>query len=251
MAVLDATTGKLRAVLQEPYRGPSSASGGSGFNAALLRGKQCWASKSDVGLLCWDLNRPSAPYPILSAGKNQSVKFVRGVMADEAGVIWFGGDNWLLSSAGSLPTAPELKWFVPIDAAVTCVEVDGEDIWIGTQSGSLWRVSQDDPRSVERFDISPGQAVEAVTVRRTGLIRWIVYADGMSALVRTVNGLYSRSFKGIGGIRAARTGGTWLVGLSDWRDELTVWSCGSPDREGVRINVQRLTNTRIQDFDLG
>lgn len=252
IAVLDAATGKPTATLQEPYRSPSAQQGsGGGFNSAILRGKQCWASKSDVGLLCWDLDRPTAPWSILAAGKTHSVRYVRSTMADASGGIWFGGDNWLIHCASAMATAPDLKWFVPVDAAVTCVEVDGEDIWLGTQSGSLWRISQYDPRSFERLEITPGQAVEAVTIRRTGLVRWIIYADGRSAVVRTVNGQYVRNFTGTGGIRAAKTGGTWLVGLSDWRDELCLWTCGSLHREGVRVNVQRLTNTRIQDFDLG
>lgn len=251
ITVLEAATGKPTAMLQEPYRSAAAAGSGGGFNSAILHGKQCWASKSDVGLLCWDMARPGSPWSILPAGKNQSVRFVRSVMLDGEGAIWFGGDNWLLQCASALPTAPDLKWFVPLDAAVTCIEVDGEDIWVGTQSGSLWRISQHDPRSVERMDITPGQAVEAVTVRRTGLVRWIFYADGRSAVVRTVNGLYSHNFTGNGGIRAAKTGGTWVAGLTDWRDELCIWTCGMLDREVVRVNVQRITNTRIQDFDLG
>lgn len=250
IVVIETATGKPIGTLQEPYRSPSGQQGG-GFNSAVLRGKQCWASKSDVGLLCWDMDRPTAPWSILTAGKSQSVRYVRSTMVDAGGVIWFGGDNWLINCASALATAPDLKWFVPIDAAVTCVEVDGEDIWIGTQSGSIWRISQYDPRSVERMEVTPGQAVEAVTVRRTGPIRWIIYADGKSAVVRTVSGQYVRNFTGPGGIRAAKTGGTWLAGLTDWRDELCLWTCASPNREVVRINVQRLTNTRIQDFDLG
>jgi len=250
VVVMEAATGKPTVTLQEPYRGPQQ--GGGGFNSAILQGKRCWASKSDVGLLCWDLDRPSAPWSILTAGKSGSVRFVRSTVVDPGGGIWFGADNWLVNcSTSGVATAPDLTWFVPVDAAVTCVEVDGEDIWVGTQSGSLWRISQYDPRSFERQEITPGQAVEAVTIRRTGLVRWIIYADGKSAVVRTVNGMYTRNFTGAGGIRAARTGGTWLAGLSDWRDELFLWNCGSLHRDVIRLNIQRIANQRIQDFDLG
>lgn len=250
--ILDAIRGKVIASLLEPYRSPTAhSSGASGFNSAVLRGKQCWASKSDVGLLCWDMDRPTAPWSILGAGKNNAVRFVRSTVVDANGVIWFGGDNWLINCASGLATSPELEWFVPIDAAVTCAEIDGEDIWVGTQSGSIWRISQFDPRSVQRLDVTPGQAVESITIRRTGLVRWLVYANGKGVVVRTVNGMYERQCGGPGGIRAAKTGGAWLVGLSDWRDELCLWTCASPGREAVRINVQKLTNTRIQDFDLG
>ncbi|HEX2973399.1 MAG TPA: hypothetical protein VHP11_13775, partial [Tepidisphaeraceae bacterium] len=251
VAVIEAATGKTLVTLLEPYRSPTAQQGStSGFNSAILRGRQCWASKSDVGMLCWDIDRPAAPWSILAAGKTQTVKYVRSTMVDGSGVIWFGGDNWLINCSSALATAPDLKWFTPVDAAVTCVDVDGEDIWLGTQSGSVWRISQHDPRSVERFELTPGQAVEAVTIRRTGLVRWIIYADGKGAVVRTVSGQYSRDFAGVAGVRAARSGGTWLVGLSDWRDELYVWTCGALQKEMVRVNVQRLANTRIQDFDL-
>jgi hypothetical protein len=165
---------------------------GSGYNAAILRRGKCWASKSDVGLLCWELERPNAPYGVLAAGKNQAARFIRAVTVDGGEIIWFGADNWLVNCASGLPTAPELKWFVPVDSPVTSAAIDDEDIWLGTQAGGLWRISQFDPRSSEVICVSPGQAVEAVTIRRTGLLRWLVYADGKAAVVRTVNGSYSR-----------------------------------------------------------
>jgi hypothetical protein len=252
VAVLDPDTGNMVTMLLEPYRSVSpAAKEGSGFNSAILRRGKCWASKSDVGLLCWELERPSAPYAVLAAGKNQAARFIRAVTVDAGEIIWFGADNWLVNCASGLPTAPELEWFVPIDSPVTCAEIDGEDIWLGTQAGGLWRISQFDPRSNELTTVSPGQAVEAVTIRRTGLLRWLVYADGKSAVVRTVNGSYSRSLAGAGGIRAARTAGTWVVGLSDWRDSMMLWNCGSLGKEPVKITIQRIANARIQDFDLG
>ncbi len=61
VALLDASTGSMMSMLIEPYRGPAAgAKEGSGFNAAVLRRRQCWASKSDVGLLCWELDRPES-----------------------------------------------------------------------------------------------------------------------------------------------------------------------------------------------
>ncbi len=90
-----------------------------------------------------------------------------------------------------------------------------------------------------------------MTIRRTGLLRWVVYADGKAAIIRTVNGTYSRTLAGSAGIRAARTAGAWVVGLSDWRDAMEVWHCGSLSKEPARATVQRLVNARIQDFDVG
>jgi hypothetical protein len=252
VAVLDPATGNMTNMLLEPYRSMSpAAKEGSGFNAAILRRGKCWASKSDVGLLCWELDRPSAPYGVLGAGKNQAARFIRAVTVDGSEIIWFAADNWLVNCSSGLPTAPELEWFVPIDSPVTSAEIDGEDIWLGTQAGGLWRISQFDPRSSEVTSVSPGQAVEAITIRRTGLLRWLVYADGKAAIVRTVNGAYSRPLTGGGGIRAARTAGMWVAGLSDWRDSMVLWNCGSLNKEPVKITIQRLANARIQDFDLG
>jgi hypothetical protein len=252
VAVLDPDTGNMTAMLLEPYRNlPPAAKEGSGFNSAILRRNKCWASKSDVGLLCWELDRPGAPYAVLGAGKNQAARFIRAVTVDAGEIIWFGADNWLVNCASGLPTAPELEWFVPIDSPVTCAEIDGEDIWLGTQAGGLWRISQFDPRSNELITVSPGQAVEAVTIRRTGMLRWLVYADGKSAAVRTVNGAYSRPLTGAGGIRAARTAGAWVAGLSDWRDSMILWNCSSLSKEPTKITIQRIANARIQDFDLG
>jgi hypothetical protein len=252
VAMLDADTGNLITTLMEPFRGTMTASKeGSGYNAAVLRRRQCWASKSDVGLLCWELDRPAAPYAVLQAGRTHAVRFTRAVLVDPNGIIWFGADNWLLSCAGGLPTAPNLEWFVPIDSAVTSVEVDGEDLWLGTQAGELWRISQFDPRSSEVSMISPGQAVEAVTVRRTGLVRWLVYADGRSVILRTVNGSHTRTLVCNGGVRAVRTAGPWLAGLNDWRDAMTLWHCGSLNKEPVKITIQKMVNARIQDFDVG
>ena len=217
VAVVDADTGNLITMLLEPYRGTMTASKeGSGYNAALLRRRQCWASKSDVGLLCWELDRPAAPYAVMQAGRSHAVRFIRAVVVDAGGIIWFGADNWLLNCASGLPTAPNLEWFVPVDSPVTSVEVDGEDIWLGTQVGGLWRISQFDPRSSELMTISPGQAVEAVTIRRTGMVRWLVYADGKSAVLRTVNGSYTRNLAGNGGIRAVRTAGR----VAGWPERL-------------------------------
>jgi ligand-binding sensor domain-containing protein len=252
VAVLDGRTGNMTAMLMEPYRGGSGgAPASSGYNAAVMRRRQCWASKSDVGLLCWDLDRPGAPYAVLQAGRNQPARFVRAVVVDAEEVIWFGADNWLVNSPSGLPTVPDLEWFVPIDSPVTSVQVDGEDIWLGTQAGGLWRISQFDPRSSELIAASPGQAVEALTIRRIGLIRWVVYADGKAAVMRTDNGDYGRSLPATGGIRAVRSAGPWLAGLNDWRDAMALWNCGSLSKEPVRITIQRLANTRIQDFDLG
>lgn len=252
VAILDPATGNMTNMLLEPYRNTSLlAKEASGFNAAILRRGKCWASKSDVGLLCWDLDRPSAPYSVLAAGKNQAARFIRAVTVDAGEIIWFGADNWLVNCAGGLPTAPGLDWFVPIDSPVTSAAIDGEDIWLGTQAGGLWRISQFDPRSCELTNVSPGQALEAITIRRTGMLRWLVYADGKSAVVRTVNGAYDRSLPGSGGIRAARTAGLWVAGLSDWRDSMMLWNCGTPSKEPVKITIQRIANARIQDFDLG
>ena len=252
VAVLDAQTGNLITMLLEPYRGTMTApKEGSGYNAAVMRRRQCWASKSDVGLLCWELDRPAAPYAVMQAGRSHAVRFIRAVVVDAGGIIWFGADNWLLGCASGLPTAPNLEWFVPIDSPVTSVEVDGEDIWLGTQAGGLWRISQFDPRSSEVMTISPGQAVEAVTIRRTGLVRWLVYADGKAVILRTVNGSHTRSLAGEGGIRAVRTAGAWLAGLNDWRDAMTLWNCGSLSKEPVRITILKIANARIQDFDVG
>jgi len=252
VAIVDAQTGSMTALLLEPYNGRSArASQSSGYNAAALRRGQCWASKSDFGLVCWELDRPTAPYAVLHAGRNQPARFIRAVVVDAGGVIWAGADNWLIRCPGGLPTVPDLQWFVPIDSPVTGVQVDGEDLWLGTQAGGLWRISQFDPRSSELLSISPGQAVEAVTVRRTGMVRWVVYGDGKSAVIRTATGDYSRRLPGAGGVRAVRTAGAWLAGLNDWRDAMMVWNCSSLSREPVKLTIQRLANARIQDFDLG
>lgn len=251
VAVLEAQTGRMVTMLQEPYRGSSAQGQGSGYNAAVLRRRQCWASKSDVGLLCWELDHPGSPFAVMGAGRGHAVRFARAVTVDANAIIWFGADNWLVNCAGGLPTAPDLKWFVPVDSPVTSVEVDGEDIWLGTQAGGLWRISELDPRSCDLTTISPGQAVEALTVRRTGLLRWLVYADGKSVVIRNVSGTYMRTLAGSGGIRAARTAGAWMAGLNDWRDAMSLWNCSSLNREPIKIAIQKLANARIQDFDVG
>jgi hypothetical protein len=252
VVVMDAQTGSMTAMLLEPYSGASAgASQSSGYNAAALRRGQCWASKSDFGLVCWELDRPTAPYAVLHAGRNQPARFVRAVVVDAAGVIWCGADNWLVRCPGGLPTVPDLQWFVPIDSPVTSAQIDGEDLWLGTQAGGLWRIGQFDPRGSQLLPVSPHHAVEALTVRRTGMVRWVIYADGKSAIIRTASGDYSRALTGTTGVRAARAAGPWLAGLNDWRDAMMLWNCSSLGRQPVAVTIQRLANARIQDFDLG
>jgi len=247
VAILDAETGRLEQTLREPHRG---ASAGGGFNAALVRGRQCWASKSDLGLLCWDLDRPDAPWVILSADSKAEIRFVRAATLDASGAVWFAADNWLIQCSSSLATAPQLNWFVPVDGAATCIEADGEDLWIGTQGGSLWQISLFDPRGVDLQEVCQGQAVEAIAIRRTGPVRWLIYADGRAAIVRSVDGSYRREFFGRSGIRAAKSAGQWVVGLSDWRDDVFLWDACSSGAEPIGLNVQRVSHSRVQDFDV-
>jgi len=220
------------------------------YNSVLLHGGKCWASKSDAGLFCWDLARPNSPWPVLEAGRTKPVRFVRCVTRGADGAVWFGADNWVARCVSSLPTSPEIDWYVTVDAPVTSLALNARDLWMGTQAGSICKMDRLDPGDVDWKTISFGKAVEYITIRRVGPVRWLVSSDGREALVASVDGLHSLRLEYRGGIRAVKSRGGWLCGLSDWRDSLVLWRMRRPSEPAYVISVQRLFGRQVQDFDM-
>lgn len=258
---------------------PGAGQPRTGFNAAAIVGDRVFATHSQLGCWSWPLHGggeatqvfgrradepagatsvPGALPSLPTVGRHSvehsmsspatprgggAPRSVRAVTALADGRAAFAADDRVYVSDGGVPV--EIGRYGDV---VHALAADGDDVYIGTESGRVLRVSLGQPEDTW-VPFRRSGPVESIVVRRwNDLVELVVPAGPLGiCAVYEQEGVVSPLMESALPIRRAWACDDLVVGLSERRDRLVVLAAGHPARGGVDVPIARLLASSVQD----
>lgn len=237
---IDAATGEVRA----KYAVPGDETPRTGFNAAVTRGGQLFATHSQLGAWSWLLHDPADARALLRPIEGMP-RTIRAVTVDRRGRVLLAADN----RVHAFDLAGETAWQTgPADGSIHCLATLEDWVFAGTSTGALLRCDLDLRDAWLPVHRARG-AIESISARRwDDLVELVIPAgaDGICG-VYVGEGLVSRLLTAAQPIRRAWACDDLLVGLTETRDRLVVLSSAAAGREGVDVPIGRMLGAAVQD----
>lgn len=218
-----------------------------GFNAATMIGTDVYATHSEVGLVRWRKDSPETAIHCLEH-LTEGSHSVRDVQRDDAGRLWMGVDNIVVSWN---PKEDDSDHAAGAPAEVTTLTVaDGYAI-AGLKNGAIVRWLAGDMKNMETLRPHTGSAVRSVKWLRGGGVPRLLVGDGRSYLELMVLGdAYHGQYRCLHEMRWGFASDDVVVGVNDSRDTFILWKKNTPDQPAAHVSVRRLTGRSIQDVAL-
>lgn len=218
-----------------------------GFNAATMVGTDIFASHSEVGLVRWRKEAPETAIHCLDH-LTEGSHSVRDVQRDDAGRLWLGIDNIVVSWN---PKADDSDQAAGAPAEVTTLSVaDGYAI-AGLKNGAIVRWLAGDLKNMETLRRQTGSAVRSVKWISGGGVPRLLVGDGRSYLELMVLGdAYHGQYRCLHEMRWGFAADDIVVGVNDPRDTYILWKKNAPEQPAAHVSVRRLTGRSIQDVAL-
>jgi hypothetical protein len=214
-----------------------------GVNAAVIAGDSIYATHSEVGLIRWSLATPDDAEFVLPE-ITAHARSVRDIQLDGRGRLWLAvGETVIALQPGAL--SPEVKLNAGAEVSVLLV-ADGF-AHAGLSNGRIVRWPMDGG-DAEEIRAARGRAVESLEWLPGGGVPRLLVADRQSHLDLLVAGdSYRGEYRAALAVRWGLAADDCIVGVSEARDRLYMWSRGAPSEPAAVINVGRLCGQLIQD----
>lgn len=218
-----------------------------GFNAATMIGSDVFASHSEVGLVRWRKDSPETAIHCLDH-LTEGCHSVRDVQRDDAGRLWLGVDNIVVSWN---PREGDSDHAAGAPAEVTTLSVaDGYAI-AGLKNGAIVRWLAGDLKTMETLRRHTGNPVRSVAWLSGGGIPRLLVGDGRAFLELMVLGdSYHGQYRCLHEMRWGFASNDVVVGVNEPRDTFILWKKNTPDQPTAHVSVRRLTGRSIQDVAL-
>ncbi|MCG3180837.1 MAG: hypothetical protein BIFFINMI_03200 [Phycisphaerae bacterium] len=215
-----------------------------GVNAATTAGGFLLATHSEVGLVRWPMQEGPAAHVLFAASPDHAV---RAVGPGLGGCLVFACDRTLFALPADAESA-DLSPLLSVASPVTAVCADLDALWVGEQSGGLWRADGQGAEQVGRL-AGPICSIQPALL---GCLERLLVATGRGGLVlqQPELGVSSRVAGDGLGVRAASCGAGWTVAVSEERDRLMIWPPGGIGLLPRVLRMQSQFGHSIQDMIL-
>lgn len=221
-----------------------------GFNSVTWIGSRLVGAHSELGLIEWPCEDPTAGQPRFE-NETRSAKSVRGVQ---------GFDDYLYCSiderivrwlADGTDDAPE-RVFQAAGGRVTALCPTPDGLFAGNSLGQVAHWPNTNDAGPRLIHVGIGKPAESVVLTSTSGVRRLLYTDGSPYVYARVLGdsFTCRYESGGQALRRVEVAGDLLVATNDLRDRLLCWKPGSPDRPYATVPVGALCGHSIQDICL-
>jgi hypothetical protein len=218
-----------------------------GFNAATLVNGDVFASHSEVGLVRWRRESPETAIHCLDH-LTEGSHSVRDVQRDDAGRLWLGVDNIVVSWN---PKADDSDQAAGAPAEVTTLSVADGYATAGLKNGAIVRWLAGDIRNMEMIRRPTGTPVRSVAWLSGGGVPRLLVGDGRTYLELMVLGdAYHGQYRCLHEMRWGFAAEDIVVGVNDPRDTFIIWKKNHPEQPAAHVSVRRLTGRSIQDVAL-
>ncbi len=218
-----------------------------GFNAATILNGDVYASHSEVGLVRWRRDSPEAAIHCLDH-LTEGSHSVRDVQHDDAGRLWLGVDNIIVSWN---PKADDSDQAAAAPAEVTTLSVADGYATAGLKNGAIVRWLIGDMKHMETIRRQTGSSVRSVAWLNGGGVPRLLVGDGRSFLELMVLGdAYHGQYRCLHEMRWGFAAEDIVVGVNDPRDTFIIWKKNHPEQPAAHVSVRRLTGRSIQDVAL-
>ncbi|HPF37105.1 MAG TPA: hypothetical protein P5081_00260 [Phycisphaerae bacterium] len=218
-----------------------------GFNASTMIGTDVYATHSEVGLVRWRKDAPETAIHCLDH-LTEGCHSVRDVQRDDAGRIWLGIDNIVVSWN---PKEDDSDHAAGAPAEVTTLAVaDGYAI-AGLKNGAIVRWTIGDMKRMETLRRQTGGPVRSVSWLSGGGVPRLLVGDSRPYLELMVLGdAYQGQYRCFHEMRWGFAAEDIVVGVNERRDIFIIWKKNTPDQPAAHVSVRRLTGRSIQDVAL-
>jgi hypothetical protein len=115
-----------------------------GINSVAFDGRRLWATHSEIGLACWETDRPGAAPELLHPELTRGLKTTRAVQLRERR-LWFASGPHVFAAPPEGVGAPT-KYVSSVESPVSCVAAAARTVFAGTESGAIvcWKADAPD-----------------------------------------------------------------------------------------------------------
>ena len=221
-----------------------------GFNSATWMGNRLVASHSELGLIEWSLEEPTAGRRRFEH-QTSSAQSVRGVQGFDDCLYCSIDDRVVCWPAGGDHDTPE-RFFRTAGGRITALCPTPEGLFAGNDLGQVSHWPRKSESAPQLIHTGIGKPAESVVLTSTSGVRRLVYTDGSPYVYARVLGdsFTCRYESGGQAVRRVEVAGDLLVATNDLRDRLLCWKPGTPDRPYATIPVGALCGHSIQDVCL-
>lgn len=221
-----------------------------GFNAVAIVHDQVFASHSELGICAWYARTAASPrrwFPAITA----AAKAVREIRAHH-GDLYCGVDDRVLAWNAEAPTEHPPRVYAGSAATLTALTPATSGLYAGTSAGEVLHWSHGESANPRCLHRGPGRPVESLHLLAAQGVERLIFTDTSPHVYARVLGdnFLCRFEAGGQTIRRVEAADDLLLGLSDTRDRLFLWTTGKPDQLPQIIPVHRLVGQSVQDICL-
>ncbi|MFQ5490286.1 MAG: hypothetical protein ACE5GE_06145 [Phycisphaerae bacterium] len=221
-----------------------------GVNSAVVAGERLLASHSEVGLVCWPLDRPDEPQHLLT-GLTASAKAVRAVQFFE-GRVYCSIDENVLAFDAEDPTESNVRVYRGSDSLITAVCPTPQGIYAGNAAGQILHWPDETEASPRVIHAGNRRAAESLGVLSAAGIDRLFFTDtGLAVHARVLGDAFACRFEAGGQtLRRVEIAPDLIVATNEIRDRLLLWKPDQPTNPHATISVARQTGRSVQDVCL-
>lgn len=238
--------GEGMAFLEFPL--PRTVEPRGGVNAIVVDGRTLFATHSEYGLACWDLNRPGTPARILYYDVTSRHKTTRAAVAAPGKLFFASGSNAYGARLPVTDESPPTMYESRQESPITTLAATPERLFAGTAAGSIVSWAVDAP-SEPTVIVRRKDPIASVRLARLSRIPHLVYsAHDLAVRARVIGQTLETEYESGGTSVAFMDAASDVVaGLDSAASKLLVWRVAGPGKPEAVIDCLQFSPKPLLD----